>query len=155
MLFIPDDNNKIIARYERSEETSFKEMDVAIAEIVLDQDWEISNRLIDDSKTIDSSIAWLRGMPLTKYGAGTERTQCKLIKAYDQFSDLQNGLELGAYPGSNNEYCDHGDSGAIWCDPESGNAVALHSREGVEGKAYATPVILILQRMGLSIFLEQ
>lgn len=153
---LPDHNHQLVARYQRSEATAHPEMDIALAEVHPDFHSQLSNTTVDGNNTISEAAYWRRNMPLSKYGATTQRTRSRLVDDTDNFGNLLYGLVLGKYPGGVDQYCHHGDSGAIWCDAISGKAIGMHSKGGLTGnQAAASPLIVAMEDMGLQVLSTQ
>ena len=150
-VILPDHNNLVIANYQRSESTAIKEMDVAIAELAPDHGLPMNNTTVDNARTIYQAAYWKNGVTLIKYGAATLSTQCQLVEQAGSIGNLMRGLKLAKLPGGDKKYCAHGDSGAVWCSSETGKAIGLHSK-GFEGNlAAASPIIVILGKLQLTI----
>ncbi len=153
-VVLPDDNNRLIARYERSVDTANESLDASIAEIDSDIDIPINNRISGTDRSISSfSYSWKKNTELRKTGDQTGTTRCLIGRKMTQYGNLDQALKLKRHPNGRATYCAHGDSGSIWCTIEHGFAVGLHARGGLPGNfAAATPIALILRDMGLKIY---
>ena len=148
----PDLGGITIARYTRSTDTSSQEMDAAIAQLLPDLDIPAHNTIVGTDTVISQAAYWKKRMELKKLGATTGWTRSMLEKGKDYFGDLQYALILKKHPNGKMHYCDHGDSGALWCSATTGKGIAIHAKGGLAAnKAAASPLVYILDKFNLSI----
>ena len=153
VITLPSNDEKIIARYERSEKTANEQLDCAIAVIEPTLHANMSNQIINSDKKISKAAYWQDRMSLIKTGASTNQTSCKLLYALDNFGNLNPAIKLGKLDDGEETYCEHGDSGAIWCSVASGNGIAMHSKGGLpDNQAAAVPLKVVLDYFKAEIF---
>ncbi len=154
-ISIPSLSDQVVATYQRSMNTANEQMDCAIAEIDMTVVQDLTNQIFESDKKIKKASYWQDEMPLVKTGAATGRTSAKLLYALDNFGNLNPAIKIGQLDEGEELYCQHGDSGAIWCSLASGNGIAMHSKGGLPGnEAAAVPLKVILQYFNASILLD-
>jgi len=154
VVTLPDHGNRVIAHYQRSNDTAIKGMDVAIAKITINANDTLSNTTLDNRYTIVEAGYWRIGgqMTLSKYGPATQRTRCTVKEDQTHYSNLDEAIVLAKHPNGRIRFCDKGDSGSIWCNAITGKGVAIHARGGLSGNlAAASPLIWALEDLNLEI----
>jgi hypothetical protein len=87
------------------------------------------------------------GMRVIKSGAETGVTEGVITDMSDELVTIESPDHMP----EGYVLCDHGDSGALWVDAGSGQAVALHFMGRNGDTAYARPLPLVLASLGLGL----
>jgi len=95
-----------------------------------------------------------RGDILEKSGRTTGITRGFVDSIVREFAGLQFVMRLVPLPGADGPICDFGDSGSVWYDPGTGEAVAIHCKGGstpTQANAYAIATSLIYATQALGV----
>lgn len=157
----PDDGNRVIATYKRSDATANKGLDVALAKIKPSMVKHCSKEVLGSQpgKSLVKSTLPMPNMKLRMSGAASKKvTLCQVEKLQGKWGDLTEAVKLKHHPNEdrNSEYCKRGDSGSVWWSSETGGAVAVHTDgKFPNNRAAAVPVKVILRTLKLKIHVAQ
>ena len=149
---LPDNDGLVVARFTPGHHTSYPEQDAAIALVVLENPFANFTNVVPNVRfAVGKAGGPSTTMKVWKYGAATQDTVCMISEVFYRPGATGEGVRFAQATDGPVNYCDPGDSGAMWCST-FGRSIAIHSQGDLNGNVgLGSSAMVVFKNLGLEI----